>query len=525
MSGASAAASLVLTLGVFSPFVGRAAETGYAGGPGSDRSVTFTYRAVYHAYRVRLFPDRGPRGERIDLFRNVDPLYQTLDGAAYGLGPSGGIDTVLSVRYVTDFGTGFHRDTVLGAGIPAVDGRNDFDLLMLYADWRGAVPERLDLRVGRQLLLDDLDWYGLDGLKLTFHAVKSSSVRQFDLEAYAGVPVRFGILFSSEPFIEDGYEISDGPGFGFGGAVSARLLGTLALSAAYRQELTIRGSDIDIFRPPPTTAIEASEIEAIRRASAGRVGLAQSSIGGSVGYTIRPIAIDVYAHAIWNLVFGKPDLLRGGIAFNPARTLHLQAEVLESWPRFAGDSIFNVFNSFPYVRARGEASVEILPGLLAEAGYFLLDARGGPKGPLSRTDPGGEGAEFQGSDLSHGPSAGLSFRRAAYGLGVFFEAGTNTGGQYAFGGNYRRGEIFGDFSFAEDRFGGVLRVEMTTLQNDWFQEVDAGQVANPETSYALEIGGRARIIDSISARVNVVKNFGSLLEGSYRVLSILEVRY
>src|SRR5262245_48440247 len=76
-----------------------------------DASLSLRYRAIFHSYSVRLFTDRDAGGARIDQFRSVNPLYMTLDIGGYALGPSSSIDAIASVRFKTDFGKGFNRDT------------------------------------------------------------------------------------------------------------------------------------------------------------------------------------------------------------------------------------------------------------------------------------------------------------------------------------------------------------------------------------------------------------------------------
>ena len=97
------------------------------------QSLTLTTRSIYHAYQVQLQPDLDLNAER-----NLNRFYQTLDIGGWGLGPDGQINAVLSLRYDTDFGTGFSRDTPIGAPLPAVDERDDLDLLYAYVEWVGA---------------------------------------------------------------------------------------------------------------------------------------------------------------------------------------------------------------------------------------------------------------------------------------------------------------------------------------------------------------------------------------------------
>src|SRR5262249_10854506 len=154
-----------------------------------------TYRAIFSAYQIRLMTPTdqlGPQPQS-DVFRSLTPLYQTLDIAGYNLGPSGDISVVSQLRYQTDFGTGYHRDTPDLAGIPTVDGRDQSTVIFLSAEGRNALPPRLDVRLGRQLVMDDLAWYRLDGVSSTYHALHTPVVN-LDVDTYVGMPVRYNTL-------------------------------------------------------------------------------------------------------------------------------------------------------------------------------------------------------------------------------------------------------------------------------------------------------------------------------------------
>lgn len=477
------------------------------------QSLTLTTKSIYHAYEIQLLNGSGAN-------RNLNRFYQTLDVGGWNLisGP-GNVNVVASLRYDTDFGTGFRLDTPDGAGIPAVGGRNDLDLRYLYVEWNGLLGRRLDVRLGRQLLLDDLDWYVIDGLKVTGH-IWQQGENSARVEAYLGLPVQYDRLFASEPLLNDGVQVDDRPnpfgGLAFGGAVFVRLFRNLSISSAFRQEMIFRGDDLEAFRG----------FDAGAQASAGKIGIQERMIGASVGYTIRPLKTDIYGKFNWNLLVGALDQARAGISVNPFYGLHFGAEYLRVRPRFAGDSIFNFFNIFPYDRGRLEADWEIIKGLKLQAGYFLQIFNGGEKGPFGggATSPN-EGLEFTGSDLSHGPSGGLQYQQRLFTVGAFGEASTNTGGEYAYGGNYRLFYIFGQLRLFENRLGTSLRLSMTDFQNDWFEGVVDGEVQSPQRSFALNIGVRGQILSFLSARVNFIKNFSSVLEGSYRIYSELAFTY
>ncbi len=456
-------------------------------------------RTVYHGWQLRL-------QDRTSL-RNMNRFYSTLDVGGWGVW-EGQIDAVVSLRYDTEFATGLPRENP-APRFAGADGRNDLDLMYAYVDWR-VLPERLALRLGRQLILDDLDWYSLDGLKVTGHITPRAFI-----EVYGGFAVPYGTFMSSDVFANDGLEVSDGQKLAVGGAAFWRVSDELSLSLAYRQEHIVRNDDLEVFGGH---APGSEEYTLIQQLSGGRIGFQEHLVGASASYIIRPIDLEAYARLTYNLLFLDLDQTRAGLNWDPAQRLHVGAEYLRVRPRFAADSIFNVFNIFPYDRGRLEAEFEFLPGLRAHAGYFLQKMNGGPVGLEG-------GPEFSGSDVAHGPRGGVTYRPSWLGVGAFAEASTNFGGDFAYGGNYRRFELFGDLTLLERALYGWVRLNYTGFQNDWFEGRDAGQVPDERQSFIIDLGAQYTFLDHFTARLNYVQNVGSYLEGSYRLLSSLEVRY
>lgn len=477
------------------------------------QGVDLTARTVYHAYQIQLDPDAANN----DAVRDLNRFYQTLEAHGWSLVPAQKIDAVLSMRYITDFGTGFRRDTPFGAGIPAVDGRDDLQLLYAYVEWRD-VADLLDLRFGRQVRIDDLAWASFDGIDVTAHLWREG-INEARVSLYAGVPVRIDVLFASEAFVADGIEQYDGTGFlhglTFGGDSSLTLFDDLSASIAYRQTVVFRNDDIEPFATGDAAAARSD----------GTIGLQESRFGMSAGYNIRPISMNVYGHFTWDMLIGRLDQARAGASYHPLPGVTARAEWLRVRPLFTGDSIFNYFNIFAYDRARTELSMKLLDGLTVEAGYFLQVMGGGAKGPKSASDPGNEGALFGGSDSIHGPSAAVVYRHPRFTVGGSAEASTNFGGDYAYGGNYRLFQLFGDLRFMEGRFVTDVRLAATSYQNDWVEGIDTGVVDDVRTSLIGTIGARAQLLDFLSARLLVAKNVSTQVAGSYRVFSELAVRY
>lgn len=473
--------------------------------PAEAQSLTLSARTIYHAYQIPLWP-----GQDIGN-RNLNRFYQTLDVGGWSLGPGGQVDAVVSMRYDTDFGTGFRVDTPMQAGIPATDGRNDIDLMYAYVDWRNIVKGRLHARIGRQVLIDDLAWYSMDGVHLRLTPWRSGT-SGVEVQLYAGLPVRFDVVFSSEPFLNDGAQVNDERSFPhgvvFGGSTRLQLLRDLHLSVSYRQELSFRADTLEVF---------GNGVAADAEASAGSIGLQESRLGLSAGYALNDLGVDLHGSMIWDALVGALEQARAGVGYRPMAGVHAHVEYMRVRPRFAGDSIFNWFNIFGYDRGRAEVSVELIKGLTVQGGYLLQVFGGGPTARAGET--------FAGSDLHHGPSLGATYRNPRFGVGVQGEVATNVGGEYAYGGNYRMGWAFADVAFFDRRFVADTRVSVTSVQSDWFNGLDAGDVAPVDTSVMVSLGGRAQITDFLSTRLMFVKNFNATLEGGYRLYSELAVNY
>ncbi|MFO0724994.1 MAG: hypothetical protein U1E65_14540 [Myxococcota bacterium] len=480
--------------------------------------LTLISRTIYQGSQVRLYNDPS-----ISLFRDLDRFAEWLEVGGYSFGPGDNFDAAVSLRYRTDFGTGFHRDTPDGLGIPSVDGRDQFELLYGYLDWRNAIQDRLDLRLGRQLQIDDLDWFSMDGLKLTGYLNRRNR-----LEVYVGRPVPYKSTLSSDPLLFDGTEIQDGTQLSVGGAGNFALGEDFSASLAFRQTYMFRGSNL-LFpaRPGFNEDTLVNSIESNTR------GVSESVIGASLGYTLRPIHTDLSVHGVWNLLFGDLDRARANLSFTPIESVHVQLEYLRYQPRFVSDSIFNFFNIQPYDRGRLELGLEIIDGLWLEGGYFIHVTNGAPTANRGTADSGtldtnankNDGTVFKGDPIAHGPHLGLEYKASRFFLGAFVEASTNYSGSYAYGGNYRMVEGYGGLNFFEGRLQTSVRFNYTGEQTDWFKKIDSGQVAPEVSSYGLALSARGRIIDGISARLDFVKNFSAVLEGSYRLQSLLEIRY
>ncbi|MBI4820243.1 MAG: hypothetical protein HY791_28500 [Deltaproteobacteria bacterium] len=466
----------------------------------------FSSRTVYHAYQLRLFGNgEGP-------LRDLNQLSEQLDLEGRGLGSEGSFDVVSSLRYHTDFGTGFHRDTAVSLGIPAVDGRHQAEILSAYLDARALFDRRLDLRLGRQLLVDELDWLRLDGVRAFLHAA-----RWLNVVVYAGQPVPFDSVLGPDALGFDGTEVSDGAELSLGGSVTADFGAALSAGLAFRRTLTFRGSEIEVFGVDDPDLAEIT-----KQSSARKVGLIEQRLGLSVRAAIPGVDVHLSGGVAWDLLFGRLESASLRVNYDPARSIHLEAVAERVHPIFLGDSIFNVFNVFDTDRVRLEGSLEAFEDLWLEASWSLQAFHGGPKGSLSDSNLGGAGFELDASGLSHVPRGSIAYDGSRFGGGVSVEAATNTGGRYAYGGNYRLLEIFLRAQVFEELSAGA-RITLTGFQDDWYEDVDAGAVQREERSTTVALNLGARIDTVFRAKLDLARTFGSVLDGNYRVTTLVEV--
>lgn len=497
-----------------------AAVVGLWAHPARAQAVSFTARSVYHGYQIQL----DPYGSS-DATRSLDRFYAAVEGGAFGLGSEHDLAVVMSLRYDTDFGARRHLAPD-GVDIPSLTEPSDFDLLYLYVDWKNMVGHEIDARIGRQLQMDDLDWYVFDGLKLMGHFWREGE-NHFDVDLYAGIPVRIDTLFSSsEALLGDGTEYYDGEvpfgGLGVGANAYLRVFKDLSISLSWRNELVFRSDDIEGFGPADdVTARELGGLsatayrEAAASVSETQTGLQESLFGGSIGYQLRDLDLTLQAGLVFDLLSDNLDRARAMIGWDPVSNIHLGLDYLRVRPRFVGDSIFNWFNTFPYDRARVEGSWALLDERLVLDAFYFVQAFHGDEV---------SGMPFEGQDVTHGPGGGVSWKESFYRVFVHAEGSTNYG-DYAYGGNYLLAWLGGDVSLLDRRLSFDARLSYTQIQEDWVAGVDEGEVAEARTTYTAAVGVRGLILDWLQARAMYVQNIDPVLEGSYRVYTELAVMY
>jgi hypothetical protein len=271
------------------------------------------------------------------------------------------------------------------------DDALDLDLLYAYVGADRLLGGRLDLRLGRQLSVDTLDFFAMDGLSARIHTPWHLAV-----EAFAGLRVRDSSPLGTPAFEPDGTgsgecaEYVEGavPFSGswrpidrslafvngrftsdldscpqreetmptFGGAIETERTGPIWARVAYRRSVSqtvgVIGAvdrldypDRGLY-PDEDGSLPGWGTNEERLAASLRASLVQRDRRGRVTAEASP-----YAALRYSLLHGIVDEAHAGVALR--RGAHrLEPEIFYSVPTFDGDSIFNVFGAEPYTDAR-----------------------------------------------------------------------------------------------------------------------------------------------------------------------------
>jgi len=281
------------------------------------------------------YQTRTATGELLDR-RRITQLAELRASELFGVG---GLGLELALRFDTD----------LGLTRAAQDGEVlGFELRAAAVTWRGALPG-LDLALGRQLVLDELGFLALDGLRAELGLPFGLTAR-----LQAGLSVRDQGWLGEGLLELDGVEGDDTP---------APVLG---VGLGYRREELAVGVDY-------------------RRVALWTDGwpLWEERLSGHLSARLfeRRLALD--AAGIFDLLQDRWERawLEAGwrLPWAPEAGLRLEAAGLMARPLFAGDSIFNFFSPETFYEARVAvgASPEALGLALRAAYHRRLYAQGG----------------------------------------------------------------------------------------------------------------------------------------------------
>lgn len=256
------------------------------------------------------------------------------------------------------------------SAVPELAGGDlSLEVLEAAAGARG-IFDRLDVAVGRQLMIDSFDWYAIDGLSLD--ARLPAHVRVF---VHGGFLVRDASPLASATMEPDGT-----------GSAQCTIIPDPDIPADLR-ETSCGGRD----RPAPTFGVGAathglrwlSARLSYRRSISPTTEVLTPQLGGAapawgvleekLAFSARGVLWDgklvPWMAARWNFLLALLDEADAGVRL--AQGAHaLTGEARWSSPSFDGDSIFNVFSFEPYLDLRVGYDLDLGRARAAARGYW-----------------------------------------------------------------------------------------------------------------------------------------------------------
>lgn len=196
--------------------------------------------------------------------------------------------------------------------------RSQMSIQYAWIEGRDLLGGLLDLRLGRQLLADGLDYLMVDGAVVTV-----STPWYLGAELMAGLEVKNDVIginatqleADGTRFIEDTEENTDDNTIVFGAALVTRNLAYARYRLAYRRYFSDGAVD-------------------------------QEKIGGSFHQRIIP-GLDLSGVMTWDMFNARFERIQFGGSLKIERTHGVELEYVRTTPSFDADSIFNIFTTFP----------------------------------------------------------------------------------------------------------------------------------------------------------------------------------
>lgn len=409
----------------------------------------------------------------------------------------------------------------------------NLDVLFAYVAAEDLAGGRLDLYLGRQLDVDTLDWWSMDGVTARLRTDLGVAV-----EVFGGLRVR-----DASPAGAAALE-PDGTG---SGECAEYVEGAVPGSGAWRpidrptpMENSLFTNDYDLCpqreQPMPTAgaAVETTAFErvwarlAYRRSmsptpgligpvdrfDAPDTGLYPDESGQAPGWGVNEerVAASARANLMWgraqltphaagryDLLVGTLDEVHAGVRVR--RGAHaVEPEVYYSMPVFDGDSIFNVFASDPFVDLR--VTYDLRPAGHAMSGF----ARAWTRRFLAGAD--GYAAVASGAQLGAGyrPGAHLQAR-----LDLFHEDGYGGGRSGGYGA-----------AFWQVRPSTGVRARASVVR---FDDEAPGQQAGSasRTTLGMQLGASYRINHGVMVHLMAEQNVDSTDRRQLRLLGVLDL--
>ncbi len=259
------------------------------------------------------------------------------------------------------------------------------DLLYGYFAAEGLAGGKLDVYIGRQLSIDTLDWWNMDGV-----LVRAQTPWPVQVEAFGGLRVRDSSPLGSAGFEPDGtsgaecaeYVEGTVPGTGswrpidrdipgtgsvfasdfdfcpqrrelmptFGAAIRTHGLRKVWARLGYRRS---QSRTVGLIGPVDRFAEPDLGLYPNEDGRAQKWGVNEERLAASVRGDVRTLGGQLTPHAAarYSLLHGLVDEAHLGARYQ--RGAHaVEPEAYYSFPTFDGDSIFNVFSSEPYTDLR-----------------------------------------------------------------------------------------------------------------------------------------------------------------------------
>jgi hypothetical protein len=460
---------------------------------GTARAYDFelTAETIGQGYQLRAGDDTVVNRRR---------LTQYLGLSLFGLGPHDiyGNPTErnqfyaeLSIRFDAELAD-FTTLRELSGRTPESELRQDrLDLLYAFIGGRN-LAGFLDMKLGRQIMVDLFDFYSFDGLWL-----QAATPFNVAVEAWGGLNVTGAGAFDSPVFRTDGVALGGNPvgslwarqedalqpTFGF--AVKTLGLPWLQARLSYLRTMS--------FTNQPQPGEPGS-------------GVVDEKLGLTLRGRLWKGRLIPWLGFRYNLLAGRLDEVQAGVRLNLTRRHALQAEYVFSSPTFDGDSIWNVFASNAFNDVRLIYDVDLGRVRLFGRGFLrLFSVDDGPIVPPTSL----------GTNLDYGASAGAraDFGRGWARLDGYYEDGY--GGQKGGVDLYGRLRVWGDW------LTGLL-VD-GRLSYVWF--ADDSRTVDHSNSFGVQAGARYTFWRGLTLHLVVEENVNRFWASQFRAMAMLDISY
>ncbi len=439
-----------------------------------------------------------------DTLVNSRRLTQYLGLNVYGLGPTDLYGQPLDRdQFYVSISMRFDAELGDFSNLAEMSGRTPQDLLsadrleLLYALVGGRdLGGFLDVKLGRQILVDLFDYQSFDGLwlraKTPFHVA---------VEAWGGLNVTGAAPFDSPVFRADGVAL----GGNEVGSLAARQED--ALEPTFGVALSTFGLRDVSARLSYSRTISPTEDPQPGEPSSGVVG---EQVGLTARARLFGGLIVPWFGLRYNLLAGRLDELHGGARLLVHRAHSLSLEYVFAAPTFDGDSIWNVFGAEACNDARLTYALTL--------GRFGLFATGFSRFfGEERTSQGAVDPSLLplGTSVAYGGTAGaaLASRRGSGRLDVYYQDGY--GGQTAGVDLSGRVLVLGEWDSGVTVEGRLSYVHFA----------DDARAIDHADSLGVQAGVRYAIARGLTLNVAMEENVNRFYASQFRLLALLDISF